>query len=210
MDRVEVVQNYLDSLIPNPQCELNFNTDYELLIAIVLSAQTTDKRVNQVTKVLFHEYKNLEELSNAKIDDVMKILRILGSFRKKSDYVISIAKILHNEYNDKVPVNRKILEAMPGVGRKTVNVFFAEFYQIPAFAVDTHVERVSKRLSLAKDNDNVIQIEGKLKRKFKREDWCKRHKQLVLFGRYYCKAVKPDCDSCSLKDICKYYKNLNK
>ena len=209
MNRVEIVQNYLDSLIPNPQCELNFNTDYELLIAIVLSAQTTDKRVNQVTSVLFDKYKNLEELSNASISDVMKILRVLGSFRKKSSYVIAIARILHNEYNDKVPVNRKILEAMPGVGRKTVNVFFAEYYQIPAFAVDTHVERVSKRLSLAKDNDNVVEIENKLKRKFKREEWCRRHKQLVLFGRYYCKAVKPDCDSCSLKDICKYYK-LNK
>ncbi len=208
MNRVEMIEDYLNSLIPNPKCELNFNNDYQLLIAIVLSAQTTDKRVNQVTDILFNKYRNLKELSEADIKDVENILRVLGSFRKKALYLIEISKILHNNYNDKVPTNRKILESMPGVGRKTVNVFLAEYYNIPNMAVDTHVERVSKRLGLAKASDGVIDVEIKLKRKFKRETWCDRHKQLVLFGRYYCKAIKPECDTCKLQSICKYYKKI--
>lgn len=203
MSRVLDVENYLDSLIPEPWCELNFNKDYELLIAIVLSAQTTDKRVNQVTSVLFDKYKDLESLSKAKLSDVENILRPIGTFSKKAIYVIEISKILHNEYNDTVPINRKQLEKLPGVGRKTINVFLCEFYNIPTLAVDTHVDRVSKRLGLVKKDDDVYNIELKLKRKFKRDNWCKRHKQLVLFGRYYCKAVKPECSSCGLKDICK-------
>ena len=203
MNRTKQIGEYLDELIPNPVCELNFNKDYELLIAIVLSAQTTDKRVNQVTGILFNKYPTLELLKDADIVDVENILKPLGSFHKKSLYVKEIAKILNEEFNDNVPVDRKILESFPGVGRKTVNVFFSEFYNIPAFAVDTHVERVSKRLGLAKIQDNVLTIEEKLKRKFERETWCKRHKQLVLFGRYYCKAIKPSCNNCSLINICK-------
>ena len=143
---------------------------------------------------------------NADISDIESILRPLGSFRKKAVYVKEIAKTLFSKYDGKVPTNRKCLDAMPGVGRKTVNVFLGEFYNIPAIAVDTHVERVSKRLGLAKDEDSVREVEEKLKRKFKREDWTKRHLQLVLFGRYHCKAVSPNCDECKLKSICKYKK----
>lgn len=204
-NRVLIVEDYLCDLIPEPWCELKFNTDYELLIAIVLSAQTTDKRVNQVTDILFKRYKTLSELRCADLSDLEEILRPIGSFHKKALYVKEIACILDEKYNGVVPTNRKILEAFPGVGRKTVNVFLCEFYNYPAFAVDTHVERVSKRLSLVKESDNVLQIEKKLKRKFKREFWCDRHKQFVLFGRYYCKAVKPECTSCRLKEICKFY-----
>lgn len=203
-NRVELVSNYLDELIPKPWCELNFNKDYELLIAIVLSAQTTDKRVNQVTSVLFSKYPDLSSLKNADVEDIMSILRSLGSFRKKSVYVLEIAKLLNDKYNGSVPLDREILESFPGVGRKTVNVFLSEFYDIPEFAVDTHVERVSKRLGLCFKNDDVYVIESKLKKRFKREEWGKRHKQLVLFGRYYCKAMKPECEGCRLRDICKY------
>ena len=207
MNKVEVIENYLDEMFKDPKCELNYHNDYELLIAIVLSAQTTDKRVNSVTPILFDKYKSLEELSNADVSDIESILRPLGSFRKKAVYVKEIARILVSKYNGKVPTNRKCLDAMPGVGRKTVNVFLGEFYNIPAIAVDTHVERVSKRLGLAnKDEDSVREVEEKLKRKFKREDWAKRHLQLVLFGRYHCKAVSPNCDECKLKSICKYKK----
>lgn len=206
MNRVEVIEDYLDELFPHPKCELNYNNDYELLIAIVLSAQTTDKRVNSVTPMLFGKYSTLEKLMNADIKDVEVILRPLGSFRKKASYVKEIARILVSIYNGKVPTNRKCLEAMPGVGRKTVNVFLGEFYNIPTIAVDTHVERVSKRLGLAKDSDDVRGVEEKLKRKFKREDWAKRHLQLVLFGRYHCKAISPNCDECKLNSICKYKK----
>ena len=206
MNRVEVIEDYLDELFPHPKCELNYNNDYELLIAIVLSAQTTDKRVNSVTPMLFGKYSTLEKLMNADIKDVEVILRPLGSFRKKASYVKEIARILVSIYNGKVPTNRKCLEAMPGVGRKTVNVFLGEFYNIPTIAVDTHVERVSKRLGLAKDSDDVRGVEERLKRKFKREDWAKRHLQLVLFGRYHCKAISPNCEECKLNSICKYKK----
>ena len=205
-ERIEKIEEYLEELFWEPKCELNYSKDYELLIAIVLSAQTTDKRVNSVTEVLFDKYSSLEELKNAKIEDLETILRPLGSFRKKALYVKEIATLLADKYDNKVPVDRAILESFPGVGRKTVNVFFGEFYNIPAIAVDTHVERVSKRLGLAKDNDNVKEVEERLEKAFKREDWAKRHLQLVLFGRYHCKAVKPMCEDCKLKEICKYQK----
>lgn len=201
--KVEIIENYLDELLPNPVCELEFSKDYELLIAVMLSAQTTDKRVNEVTKILFNKYDSLEKLSKANINDVKKIVRVLGTYNKKSSNIIDIAKIIVNKYNGVMPRKRKELENFPGVGRKTINVVFSELKIEPNIAVDTHVERVSKRLGLAKDNDDVYKIEMKLKRKFKRDTWDKRHKQLVLFGRYYCKAIKPKCDTCKLKDICK-------
>lgn len=204
MNRVEIIEDYLEKLIPNPKCELNFSKDYELLIAIMLSAQTTDKRVNKVTKILFDKYKSLEEIKNANIDDLKSIVRELGSYNKKAMYVKEISRIIVDDYNGIMPRKRKELEKMPGVGRKTINVLFSELEIEPNIAVDTHVERVSKRLSLAKENDDVYKIEMKLRRKFKRDTWNKRHKQLVLFGRYYCKAIKPECDTCKLKNICKH------
>ena len=203
MKNSEIIGSYLDELIPEPWCELNFNTDYELLIAIVLSAQTTDKRVNEVTKVLFNRYKSLEDLSKAKIRDIEEILKPLGSYRKKAIYVSKIASILLDEYKGIVPTERKLLEELPGVGRKTVSVFLCEYYNYPEFAVDTHVSRVSKRLGIAKEKDTVLEIENKLKKAFRKEEWGKKHKQFVLFGRYYCKAIKPDCDNCKLNSICK-------
>ena len=172
------------------------------MIAIVLSAQTTDKRVNEVTDILFTKYPDLNSLKQANIEEVEKILRPLGSFHKKSLYVLGIARLVDEKYDGKVPLEREVLESFPGVGRKTVNVFLSEFYQIPEFAVDTHVERVSKRLKLVKIDDDVYDIEMKLKKKFKKRDWCNRHKQFVLFGRYYCKAMKPECEQCGLKQIC--------
>ncbi len=200
MNRIE---EYLDSLFPDPKCELNYNKDYELLIAVVLSAQSTDKRVNSVTPVLFSKYPSLEVLKNASVKDLESIIRPVGSYHKKSLYVLNIAEKLCDEYNGKVPRDREILESFQGVGRKTANVFLSEFYNKPAIAVDTHVERVSKRLRLAYAKDNVLTIEKKLMKKFPKESWAKRHLQMVLFGRYYCKAVKPLCDDCKLKDICR-------
>ena len=207
MDRVLQIEKYLDTLIPNPKCELNYSKDYELLIAVMLSAQTTDKRVNRVTKVLFNKYKDLYQLKDADVKDLKNIVRELGSYNKKGQYIKDIATIICDKYNGVMPRKRKDLECLPGVGRKTVNVLFGELDIEPQIAVDTHVERVSKRLGLAKDTDDVLQVEMKLRRKFKKDTWSKRHKQLVLFGRYYCKAIKPKCDNCKLRDICKYYKN---
>lgn len=197
------IEEYLDYLFPEPRCELNYSKDYELLIAVVLSAQSTDKRVNLVTPIIFDRYPNLKLLKAASIDDLEAIIRPVGSFRKKASYVKEIARRLDEECNGVVPSDRVVLESFPGVGRKTTNVFLSEFYKEPAIAVDTHVERVSKRLGLASKNDDVLKIEKKLMKKFSKEFWAKRHLQLVLFGRYHCKAIKPLCEECKLRDICK-------
>lgn len=197
------IEEYLDYLFPNPKCELNYKTDYELLIAIMLSAQSTDKRVNTVTPIIFSNYPTLDKLKDANIRELETIIRPVGSFRKKSYYVKEIARRLVDEFNGEVPTDREVLESFPGVGRKTVNVFLSEFYNVPAIAVDTHVERVSKRLKLVYMTDDVVKIEKKLMKKFDKNIWGKRHLQLVLFGRYYCKAVKPECKNCRLKDICR-------
>lgn len=200
------IEEYLDYLFPDPKCELNYTKDYELLIAIMLSAQSTDKRVNSVTPIIFNKYSTLEALKDASLSDLESIIRPVGSFRKKSFYMKEIARILVDDYQGVVPTDREKLESFPGVGRKTVNVFLSEFYNYPAIAVDTHVERVSKRLKLATLKDDVLKVEKKLMKKFDKSLWSKRHLQLVLFGRYYCKAVKPECENCRLKDICRGYK----
>lgn len=197
------IESYLDELYPNPKCELNYNKDYELLIAVVLSAQTTDKRVNKVTEVLFKKYNSLKMLKNADIKDIENIIKEIGTFRKKAIFVKEISKILDEEYGGIVPNNREVLERLPGVGRKTCNVVLSNLYDVPAIAVDTHVSRVSKRLGLARKNDDVDVIEKKLMRKIKKDNWSKFHHQMVLFGRYNCKAQKPDCKNCKLKEICK-------
>lgn len=208
--RVEKIQQYLDYLFPDPQCELIYHSDYELLVAVVLSAQSTDKRVNSVTPILFQKYPTLKALKEASLEDLENILRPIGSYHKKASYIKEIARIIVDDYQGSMPCDRKILESFPGVGRKTVNVVFSEYYHIPAFAVDTHVERVSKRLGLAKEQDNVLTIEEKLKKAFPKEEWGRRHLQMVLFGRYYCKAIKPDCSSCKLKEICFYHTKKKK
>ena len=196
--------DYLDKLYPNPKCELNYNKDYELLIAVMLSAQTTDKRVNKVTEVLFKKYPNIKELSEANISDIEDIIKEIGTFRRKTIYVHEITKKLYDDGYDYVPNDRKYIESLPGVGHKSANVFLSNIYNEPAIAVDTHVARVSKRLGLACKNDDVIKIEKKLMKKVPKDRWSKMHHQLVLFGRYKCKAINPDCANCCIKELCKY------
>lgn len=197
---IKKITSYLDSLFENPRCELNYTKDYELLIAVMLSAQTTDKRVNMVTDILFKKYSTLESLASADINDIIDIIRPLGTFNVKAKNIIMIA----NKLPGYVPNNRDYLESLPGVGRKTTNVVLANLYNEPLIAVDTHVSRVSVRLGLAKKGDDVLTIEKKLNKKFSKDTLGKLHHQLVLFGRYYCKAKNPLCSNCGLKDICKY------
>ena len=199
----KVVFDYLDKLYPNPKCELNYTKDYELLIATLLSAQTTDKRVNKVTEVLFKKYPSIRTLSEAKITDIESIIREIGTFRVKSKYIHEITNKLVADNLDYIPNDRKYIESLPGVGHKTANVFLSNIYNEPAIAVDTHVSRVSKRLGIAKEQDDVTTIEKKLMKKVPKERWSKTHHQLVLFGRYHCKAVNPLCDNCEIKDYCK-------
>lgn len=204
------VTNYLDSIIPNPTCELNYNKDYELLIAVMLSAQTTDKRVNMVTSILFNKYPSLKALANADLNDIITIIKPIGTYHKKANNIIEIAKRLIEKQNSVVPNDRTFLESLPGVGRKTANVVLSNLFNVPCIAVDTHVSRVSIRLGIAKETDDVLTIEKKLNRKFEKDKLAHLHHQLVLFGRYYCKAKNPKCENCGLKEICKYQKISNK
>ena len=201
---IDEILSYLEELIPNPTCELIYHKDYELLIAVMLSAQTTDKRVNIVTKELFNKYDSLEKLSNADLKDIESIVKTLGNYTKKSKAVIEIAKKV-KEWGC-VPNDRTLLETLPMVGRKTVSVVLSEIYKEPNIAVDTHVERVSKRLGLVKDKCDVLQVENALKRKVPKNLWCDTHLRMVQFGRYYCIAKKPKCETCKLQYICKYKK----
>lgn len=200
----KIVGDYLDELFLNPRCELDYTKDYELLIAVLLSAQTTDIRVNSVTPELFAKYPSLEALAEADLADLERIIRPIGTYSRKAKFLKEMAtKLKEIGY---VPEDRKYLESLPGVGRKTTNVVLSNLYNYPAIAVDTHVARVSKRLAIAKEKDDVLTIERKLEKFFPKEEWTKRHHQLVLFGRYHCKAIKPQCETCKLQSICKYYK----
>ena len=195
----------LDYYIPNPKCELDYNKDYELLIATVLSAQCTDKRVNLVTKDLFSKY-DIFSLSKANKKDIEKIIKPCGSFVKKSEYIIEIAKSLVLNYQGKVPNDRSYLESLKGVGRKTCNVVLKNIYDVPCIPVDTHVNRVAVRLGLANEEDAPNVIEAKLMKEIPKEKWNKVGEQILLFGRYYCKSINPCCDDCKFKDRCKYKK----
>lgn len=195
------IMDYLDEIIPNPKCELEYSKDYELLIATMLSAQTTDKRVNSVTRILFKKYPSLEALRDAPLEDIKEIIRPIGTFNKKASNIKEIAKSLleHGGMSN----DRQFLESLSGVGRKTTNVVLSNIYNEPCIAVDTHVSRVSKRLGIAKEKDDVLTIEKKLNKIFPKEKLARLHHQMVLFGRYYCKASNPLCDNCKLKEICK-------
>ena len=172
--------SYLDKLFPNPKCELEYNKDYELLIAVMLSAQTTDKRVNMVTRILFNKYDSLEKLSNADIKDIIEIIKPIGTFNKKASNIVSISKSLLENKNGIVPNDRNYLESLSGVGRKTTNVVLSNLYDVPCIAVDTHVSRVSKRLGIASVDDNVLTVERKLNKKFSKDNLSRLHHQLVL------------------------------
>lgn len=195
----------LDKVIPNPICALDYNKDYELLIAVMLSAQSTDKRVNMVTKELF-KY-DINELAEMEASEIEKIIKPVGTQKRKSEYVKRICQILLDKTDGKVPLDREFIESLPGIGHKTCNVVLSEIYDVPAIAVDTHVSRVSKRLGFAGYLDDVVKIEEKLCKKFPKEKWGRLHLQLVLFGRHYCKSQKPLCDGCPFSKICTY-KNL--
>lgn len=210
MKMLNEIIDYLDEMIPNPVCELNFTKDYELLLAVMLSAQTTDKRVNMVTEVLFDTYPNLEELKEASLEDIMRIIKSVGTYHKKASNVKEIARRLVDEQQSVVPYDRIYLETLPGVGRKTVNVVLSILNHEQCIAVDTHVARVSKRLGFARETDDVLTIEKKLTKKLKGYDLSRLHHQILLFGRYYCKSQNPSCETCRLQDKCKYYKKKQK
>lgn len=191
----------LDYYVPNVRCELNYNKDYELLISTVLSAQCTDKMVNRVTAILWSKY-DLQSLATADINDIKNIIKPCGSYTKKAFYIINIAGSLLNDFKGIVPNNRVYLESLPGVGRKTCNVVLKQLFNVPCIPVDTHVERVCKRLNLANINDTPKIIEDKLMKLIPKEKWNRVSEQLLLFGRYHCKSINPECNDCLFKKYC--------
>ena len=197
----ELITKTLDELFSDPKCELNYSKDYELLLAVMLSAQTTDKSVNLVTKDLFSKYDTLDKLDELSTSDIASYIRRIGFFNTKSknfkEIVSEIKKIGY------VPNDRKYLESLPGVGRKTTSVVLSHLFDEPNFAVDTHVFRVSKRLGITTKKDDVLKTEIKLKKYFDKNEWNRVNSQLVLFGRYYCTSIKPKCKNCKLNGICK-------
>ena len=199
----EILFSYLDEKYPDAHCELIYKKDYELLIAVMLSAQTTDKSVNQATAVLFNKYKTVEELANASFDDVAFIIRHLGMYQVKANNAIKIAQILVKEHGGKVPRDPESLLAMPGVGNKTKNCVLGELYNEPFLAVDTHMQRVAKRLGIAEEKDNPEKIEQKYMKFIPRERVVKTNHQIIWFGRYFCKAMSPECVNCKIRQYCK-------
>ena len=197
--------DYLDELFPAARCELFYSKDYELVIAVMLSAQTTDKSVNAVTQVLFKKYSSLDELNNASLEDIEEILKPIGLYKNKAKNLKGIVEDLIERFNYVVPSNKVELMTLPGVGNKTAGVIRAEIFQIPDLPVDTHILRIARRLNLAKKDDEPIDVERKLKKIIPQERWIKSHHQLIHFGRYFCTARSPKCDNCKIKDMCTSY-----
>ena len=197
--------SYLDELFPLAKCELFYSKDYELVIAVMLSAQTTDKSVNAVTPILFNKYPSLDALNNASLEDIEEILKPIGLYKNKAKNLKGIVKDLIERFNYQVPSNKEQLMTLPGVGNKTAGVIRAEIFKIPDLPVDTHILRISKRLNLAKKEDEPIDVEKKLKKLIPEERWIKSHHQLIHFGRYFCTARSPQCENCKIKDMCINY-----
>jgi len=191
------LENYSDAVT-----ELNYTNDYELLIAIILSAQCTDKRVNIITPALFEKYPSVKELAVADLEDVKELLKTCSFFNNKAKNIIKMAQSVLMEYDGEIPHDQKKLMKLAGVGNKTANVFMIEFEGANLMAVDTHVFRVSHRLGLS-DGKTVDQTEAELVKKLKGDDLHIFHQAMVLFGRYICKAVKPECDKCYFPQVCK-------
>ncbi|MDD3865907.1 MAG: endonuclease III [Candidatus Izemoplasmatales bacterium] len=202
-DQSAHIYHEITKLFPNARCELNYQTPIELLIAIILSAQTTDDSVNKATTELFSKYHNVFEYANADIGELENSIRHLGLYKNKAKYIILTCQILLKKYNGIIPNNQKVLESLPGVGRKTANVFISEWYKEPRIAVDTHVKRVSTRLGLVCETDSLQQIEEQLMLEYDASNWIDLHHKLVIFGRYFCTAKLPKCSQCPLISVCK-------
>ncbi|MBQ1468880.1 MAG: endonuclease III [Solobacterium sp.] len=204
------ILDHLDQLFPDARCELNHRNHYEMAVAVVLSAQTTDASVNRVTPALFEKYPDAESLAQGNLQEIEQCIASLGLYHNKARSIQGMARGLVEMYGGVVPDNMEDLVKLPGVGRKCANVIMSECYGVPALAVDTHVNRVSKRLGLAKMDDTLLTVETKLKRKIPKERWIKTHHQLIFFGRYLCHARNPECERCPFQGICKEKKEHQK
>lgn len=190
-------------MFPNAHCELNHQNPFELTIAVLLSAQCTDEMVNKVTEKLFLKYRTPNDYLSVPLEELEQDIRRIGLFRNKAANIQKLCRMLIERHDGKVPETYDQLVELPGVGRKTANVVMSNAFGVPAIAVDTHVERVSKRLALANWKDSVLEVERKLMKKVPREQWTETHHRLIFFGRYHCKAQNPACEICPLLDVCR-------
>jgi endonuclease-3 len=204
MGKIEEILHVFEDMFPNAECELVHSNGFELLIAVMLSAQTTDKSVNQLTENLFRKYKTVEDYIRVDIRDLEQDLKRIGLYKNKAKNLKLMSQMLLDLYDGNVPSSQIELEKLPGVGRKTANVVLSVWFDVPRIAVDTHVDRVSKRLKLAYKNDSVLQVEEKLMRKIPKDKWSDTHHKMIFFGRYHCTARNPKCDGCKLKHLCRY------
>ena len=201
-DVLEIIKA-VDELYVNPKCELVFSSNYELLVAVILSAQCTDKRVNQVTSSLFKEYNTPQKMITLSQEQLEEKIRSCGFFHNKAQHILDCSRDLIEKYNGEIPSNKKELKGLAGVGEKTANVVLATAFGVPAIAVDTHVFRVSNRLGLANSKD-VLKTQKQLEKKLPKDKWIKFHYALVLHGRYVCKSQRPNCKECKLSALCAY------
>lgn len=201
----KIIEN-LNALFAEPRCELEYNSNFELLVAVILSAQCTDKRVNAVTRVLFEKYNTPKDFVKLDITELEKLIHSCGFYHSKAKAIKEASKDIIEKFDGQVPNDFDKMCSLRGVGRKTANVMISEAFKGDAFAVDTHVLRVSNRLGIVK-TDNPDKCEIALKKYFDKKDWSRLHYQMVLFGRYHCKSRNPNCENCKFKDFCKYYAN---
>lgn len=206
-ERLKKILAIIGDMYPEARGELEWETPFQLLIAVILSAQTTDKAVNKVTPNLWKHYPEIEDLAKANLVDVEECLRTIGLYKNKARNIIKTARVILQDFDGQVPKTHKELETLPGVGRKTANVVLAEVYGIPSIAVDTHVSRIAKRLNISAPDADVKEIEEDLMKKIPKKDWILTHHRLIFFGRYHCLAKKPKCDICPVQSYCKYYKD---
>lgn len=204
MGKIEKVLDVLQNLFPNAECELVHSNGFELLIAVMLSAQTTDKSVNLLTKNLFSKYKTPQDYVDVELSILEQDLKRIGLYKNKAKNLKALSLKIITDFNNMVPSSQVELESLPGVGRKTANVVLSVWFNVPRIAVDTHVERVSKRLKLAYKKDSVVKVEEKLMRKLPKNKWSDTHHKMIFFGRYHCTARNPKCNDCPLKDECRY------
>ncbi|TNP04892.1 endonuclease III [Bacillus pacificus] len=190
-------------MYPEAHCELIHDNPFELVIAVALSAQCTDALVNKVTKNLFQKYKTPEDYLSVSLEELQQDIRSIGLYRNKAKNIQKLCRMLLDDYNGEVPKDRDELTKLPGVGRKTANVVVSVAFGIPAIAVDTHVERVSKRLAICRWKDSVLEVEKTLMKKIPMDEWSVTHHRMIFFGRYHCKAQRPQCEECSLLEVCR-------
>ncbi len=202
---IEEIYNFLVKKFPNASCELKFRNLYELFVSVILSAQCTDKRVNMVTKNLFEKYPDFESISKINLEELEKYIMPCGLYHNKAKNIINASKIIVEKYKGIIPEDFDRLIKLPGVGRKTANVIISAGFGKDAIAVDTHVHRVANRLNLSKEK-NPEKVEKDLQKIIDKKFWTNFHYLFVLFGRYICKAKKPLCNNCLLKEKCVYYK----